>query len=158
MCYKPLHDRDYDAEAREWMDAAAKWHRGEGDDLADAADIAAHPFYWEWHGMPPEKEDYAPNWPEAERTHVQMYETVSEGTPVSPVFASLAELADWMVTQGYSRNAADRFCETGYAPSMVVENFGGEVRMAQNAHMYDLPGIVSTPAGRGDTHLNEEVK
>ena len=37
-----------------------------------------------------------PDWPAAERTHFQMYETISEGTPVSPVCATAEELASWM--------------------------------------------------------------
>ncbi len=41
--------------------------------------------------------DYMPDWAEAERTHFQMYENVTEGTPVSPVFEKAEELAYWLV-------------------------------------------------------------
>jgi hypothetical protein len=37
-----------------------------------------------------------PQWPEAEKTHLQMYETTSEGTPVSPVFDTAENLARWL--------------------------------------------------------------
>lgn len=37
-----------------------------------------------------------PQWPTEERTHYQMYETVSEGTPVSPVMNSPEALAHWL--------------------------------------------------------------
>jgi hypothetical protein len=30
------------------------------------------------------------------RNHIQMYETTSEGTPMSPVFAGAKELAQWL--------------------------------------------------------------
>ena len=40
--------------------------------------------------------DIMPQWPKSERTHYQMYETVTEGTPISPVCASPEELAQWL--------------------------------------------------------------
>ena len=33
----------------------------------------------------PDKEYYMPDWKPDEKTHLQMYETCSEGTPISPV-------------------------------------------------------------------------
>ena len=36
-----------------------------------------------------------------ECTHWQLYESVSEGTPVSPVFATDEDLFCWMLTEGY---------------------------------------------------------
>lgn len=56
----------------------------------------------EWHGARPDPEDYMPDWPEEERTHYQMYETTSEGTPISPVFATPEELARWCADNGAS--------------------------------------------------------
>jgi hypothetical protein len=37
-----------------------------------------------------------PQWPAAERTHVQLYEDTTEGTPMSPVCATVEELARWV--------------------------------------------------------------
>jgi len=37
-----------------------------------------------------------PDWPDSERTHWQMYETCSEGTPISPVMESPEALARWL--------------------------------------------------------------
>lgn len=56
----------------------------------------------------------------------QLWETVSEGSPMSPVFASSDELANWLVTdQGYSPQAAKAFVGRGWALSMVgVEGVG----------------------------------
>ena len=39
--------------------------------------------------------DYMPPVPEGAPAGYVLYETVSEGTPASPVFPSLQELADW---------------------------------------------------------------
>jgi hypothetical protein len=37
-----------------------------------------------------------PEWPEEERTHWQMYEDTTEGTPISPVCDSPESLARWL--------------------------------------------------------------
>jgi len=37
-----------------------------------------------------------PQWPASERTHFMMYENTSEGTPISPAFATAEELARWL--------------------------------------------------------------
>lgn len=53
-------------------------------------------------------------------TAFQIYENVSEGTPVSPVFATPAEMSRWLVDQGYEQAAADAFIAQGFAPLLVV--------------------------------------
>ena len=40
--------------------------------------------------------DVMPQWPAEQCTHLQMYETCSEGTPISPVMATPEELARWL--------------------------------------------------------------
>lgn len=55
-----------------------------------------HPEYagdWEY-----DPADYMPEIPEGTPLGWQLYETTSEGTPVSPVFATLEELAAWCET------------------------------------------------------------
>lgn len=37
-----------------------------------------------------------PQWPEHEWTHEQLYETFSEGTPVSPVMETRDQIARWL--------------------------------------------------------------
>jgi hypothetical protein len=37
-----------------------------------------------------------PQWPDSERTHYQMYEDTSEGTPISPVMETPEALARWL--------------------------------------------------------------
>ena len=43
-----------------------------------------------------------PNWPEAERTYYQMYESTSEGTPISPVMETPEALARWLADNNAS--------------------------------------------------------
>lgn len=81
----------------------------------------------------PNPEDYMPDWPAEERTHYQMYETTSEGTPISPVMDSPEALARWLAD-----NKASAFADQtatyeewlyvargGYAPSAV--SYGGSL-------------------------------
>lgn len=72
-----------------------------------------------------------PQWTDVERTHYQMYETVSEGTPISPVKESPEALALWLTDNHasagpFSNNATYeqwlRVCNGGYAPSMIISN------------------------------------
>lgn len=52
----------------------------------------------------------------------QVWETVSEGSPVSPVFPNRDALANYLVEQGYSYKAAINFCEDGWVPSGIIAN------------------------------------
>ena len=56
----------------------------------------------------------------------------------SPVFVFLGDLEDWLVDQGYSRKAAEKFAECGYAPSMLMVNDRGGVRFAMDIHSLDI--------------------
>jgi hypothetical protein len=54
----------------------------------------------------------------------QVWETVSEGSPITPVFATREALIDYLVNGGdggWSREAAENFVkEDGWAPSMIM--------------------------------------
>lgn len=50
----------------------------------------------------PTRDQFMPNWPDAECTHYMMYEDTSEGTPISPAFATPEELACWLADNGAS--------------------------------------------------------
>jgi hypothetical protein len=128
-CFKPLLDEDYETAAGEWMRNAILWNEGKHPDRDPD-----YPYYWEWDGNPPDKEYYRPKWTEEERTHFQIYETVSEGTPVSPVFASKVEMIDWLVAHGHTKSAAEQFADSGWAMSMVII----DGKMGENIHGLDL--------------------
>jgi hypothetical protein len=145
--YQPMFDTPFEERARKWMDAAIAWDNGTDPDCAKHK--ATHPFYWQWSGNPPDAKYYRPNWPKESRTHYQVYETVSEGTPVTPHFATKAELVDYLVEHGdewdqmrtaeakqgragWSRTNAEAFVERVWAPSMIIAN-----------------GVISTPRDGG---------
>lgn len=60
----------------------------------------------------------------------QVWETVSEGSPVTPAFATKAELVDYLTEYGdrqskcsaWSRESAMKFVKMKYMPSMLISN------------------------------------
>lgn len=49
----------------------------------------------------------------------QVWETVSEGSPVSPVFEYETQLIDWLILQGYSAVGASEFVRLGWTFSAM---------------------------------------
>ena len=109
--YRPLHGDSY-------AKLAAEWEAGglEGETR-------------------PRPEEYMPEWPASERTHYQMYETCTEGTPLSPPMATPEALAHYLAQTGAS--AFGRMTATydqwlamirdGWAPSAVISPARGLV-------------------------------
>jgi hypothetical protein len=64
--------------------------------------------------------------PESEKSAFQIYQDVSEGSPVSPVFATLGDLKAWLIDQGQTAEAVDTFVEWGFASSAVMSANGVE--------------------------------
>lgn len=95
----PLHD-GYNKRLAEWNEGNAKWQEGLRSDWSGGwvpigPDVASK-TYEQWDGNRPAQADYMPDWPIEKRTHYQMYETVTEGTPISPVMDSPENLARWL--------------------------------------------------------------
>lgn len=104
--FRALHDETFEAASREWWEKAKQWHeRPEELEGSDRKWQKKYPWYWEWSGGSPDEESYRPVFT-SEPTHYQIYETVSEGSPCSPVFASLDEMIEWM-TQPIDRSLTD---------------------------------------------------
>ncbi len=121
----PMHNRSYREAAEKWVKEFKEWDAGTHPDQDGNTECR---FYWEWAGAPPEEECCRPEFT-SEPTHYQMYESVSEGTPISPVFATLEELAHWLADNkanaGMGRTATYEqwlsVCKAGFAPTMVTE-------------------------------------
>ncbi len=81
----------------------------------------------DYHGSGPIKKDYMPDWPKKKCTHLMMYETCTEGAPISPAFKTPEELARWLVENNASAfgsmtapyEAWLRICISGYALSVI---------------------------------------
>lgn len=126
-CYKPLFPGErYQSSVDEWDNGCAKWKRGEFPDYADETNKKM--AYEQWAGQRPHKDDYMPDWPAEQRTHLMMYEDTSEGTPISPAFETPEELALWLVDNNASACGNDgasyegwlRIAQGGWAPIFVV--------------------------------------
>ena len=76
----------------------------------------------EWFDSWPNKAYYRRRWRGGEAAYYQVYENVTEGTPSSPAFASKEDLTKWLIEQGHSEYAAERFVEEGSVPSMLITN------------------------------------
>lgn len=60
----------------------------------------------------------------------QVWETVTEGSPISPVFATDEDLVNWLIKEGYSEGAAEEFVKRQWVPSMVmrIDENGSDLR------------------------------
>jgi len=146
MRYKPLYGECVEDRWAQWVAEFEAWKNGglaecmgKHPDLGYSPDRPYRTFC-DWYGHPPDPEYYRPSWDESEATWWQVYETVSEGTPVTPPFATQDELIDYLVENGdfwdqsrrkegnstmgcdpWSREQAEHFVRgPGWAPSMVV--------------------------------------
>jgi hypothetical protein len=117
---QPMFDRSYEDARQEWLDGLAN-HKTEDCDGFD---------YWEWDVSPPERKYYRP-WRDEDATWFQLWETVSEGTPVSPPFETREELAAYLAEHGdfwdqerghggWGKARADAFVSVGWAPSFMM--------------------------------------
>lgn len=86
--YQPIFNRYYGDVLSEWIKNNEQWENGTHPDLIEDLELKKeYPFFAMWDGNPPDIEYYqTKKYSEEELTHIQLYETTSEGTPMSPVF------------------------------------------------------------------------
>ena len=152
--YEPLRDGSFALKSAEWKDGLTKWASGlrPGASGGVWVPLASHPRgdrdymtgeWWEYKGPPPDRAHYRPDWPDADCTWYQVYETVSEGTPVSPAFSTEEALIAHLVAHGddwseipYDADSAAMLVDDGYMPSAVFTR-GHVVRPEHMAHAHD---------------------
>ena len=105
-----------------------------------------HPVYTEETVDIPRKiGEYIPslnNSYKGEATHLQMYETISEGTPISPVMETPEELAQWLFDNGasafgFSTATYEQWLSTikrGWAVSAAIVNGRGLISGVEALH------------------------
>lgn len=90
---QPHFDEVWEDAFEEYVKSYESWKAGTHPDFAEYG--KAHSFL-DWVGGPPDPDYYRPRWPDESRTHFMMYSTTSEGSPMSPAFATIEELAHWL--------------------------------------------------------------
>ena len=127
--WKPLLNEDFAAVAAEWDAGNEAWNNGVRPAAAEKYNCAT---YEEWAGERPNPEYYVPYDVNGDLPWWQMYETVSEGTPVTPAFATAEELIVFLAENGqqyedgetdgpWGRDAAERFVKSDkWFPSGVI--------------------------------------
>jgi hypothetical protein len=93
-------------------------------------DYAENPGDWD---RPPDPADYMPEISEDAPRGWQYYETVTEGSPISPVCATKEELTAWLSSpaagdERLSPDAAAKFVAAGWAPSAYSSPETGFIR------------------------------
>lgn len=94
--FKPLNKGSYQDALAKWFKAHLEWEKG----IKTYPGYSCYAAFW---GDPPsveEKDDYMPHWSPEEATWFQVYETVSEGTPVTPPFETREELVKYLMQNG----------------------------------------------------------
>lgn len=132
--FKPMFDETYKSACEEWKKEFLEFYESKENEEHDCE-------FWDWNGGPPDKEYYR-TYEDSEATWFCAYETVSEGTPVTPPFATQEELAQYLAVNGdfwdqqrrregdsimpcapWGIEAARKFVfGSGYMPSMIVTN------------------------------------
>ncbi|WP_152278013.1 hypothetical protein [Methylorubrum populi] len=131
--FVPLHDQTHAEAMAEWEGRKALWDAGERPE-----DWTAGCTFDDWYGEAPDPDQYR-SFTSDGATWFQVYETVSEGTPVTPPFATLDELVahladhgdewDWECAEGGRQGAtgwglasAKAFCLAKWTPTAVIRD------------------------------------
>lgn len=139
---QPMYDETFAQASAEWKENFLKWEAGERPSHFD--EEYKNYEYWEWETTPPDRAYYRP-WADEDATWFQVWETVSEGTPVSPPFATEEELISYLAENGdfwdqerckqpdwkslwggipgksgWGRERAERFVKASWDPSMIA--------------------------------------
>ena len=135
--YIPLFPSGFEERLADYVLGKQKWDEGFRKNWGSGEEWvpkdADHTYsYDEWDGGIPIEEEYMPTFPEGTATHLMMYEDTTEGTPISPAFATPEELAQWLVDNEASANGDQtasyegwlRVCKGGFAPSMIMDSKG----------------------------------
>ena len=124
--YKPQLETPFKDAVKEWEDGFVKWIEGDKGEYWDDETCDPNTTYWEWAGEPPNRDHYV-DYGDTDPTWYQFYETVSEGTPLTPPFETKAELVDYLVKHGtfwgcrpWPRNKAEAMVEAGWTMSGMI--------------------------------------
>lgn len=123
--YLPVIDRTYDEALADYRYAERLWEQGRHPSQLEWPEQTGGQSYRDWEGCPPDPRFYRrESWTEDDATCVALYETISEGTPISPTFPSLTDLYVWMLDNGYTKADVADLERVGSLPTMVAYKLG----------------------------------
>ena len=99
--FKPLVDMTFDDAMNEWIEGWRMWQAGSHPDQLNPRLSTDGDEFWNWNGGPPAPDSHRRAFRE-EPSWYQLYQTVSEGTPVTPPFSTPEELIDHLAQHGES--------------------------------------------------------
>jgi hypothetical protein len=159
--YQPMYDKDAETAWKEWLDEFEDFKKEELARIVNEYPNDGYsldtPYrsFCSWNGQPPDPDYYRPKWDENAAMGYAVYETVSEGTPVTPAFATKEELIDYLATNGtywdkgkpWPREAAERFVAAEWAPSMMmtISESGARIVEPRDPEMYDTAATGAQP-------------
>jgi hypothetical protein len=126
-----MYDENFDERFSQWIADFDRIRSGKLDDLERECYPRGLADWLLDEGQPLDPSYYRP-WKPEDATWYQLWETVSEGTPVSPAFATEDELIDYLAKNGdewdqkrgdqpWGREMAERFVKgAGWAPSFAI--------------------------------------
>lgn len=126
--YQSMFDQTFKAALAEWQEEKRQWDAGTHPDYDPD-----YPDYAEYTGEAPDDPAYYRPWEDGEATWFQLWETVSEGSPVTPPFATQEELVQYLAEHGdnwderrgnggWGLARARTFVEAGSAPTMMISD------------------------------------
>lgn len=131
--YIPLYNQTFEDALLYWQSEFIKWKNGERDEVMarrpelNYQSMSSYLSFCDWHGDRPVFENYMPKWDDGEELGYAVYENVSEGTPVTPTFATKEELVDYLTTFGtfwddtpWDVESAKSFVKAEWTPTFVV--------------------------------------
>lgn len=124
--YIPMYNIYYGDVLKEWLENHEKWEKDAHPDLIKNPALKEnYSFYAMWEPFPDPNHYLTKKYTENELTHIQLYETTSEGTPISPVFLKekfdtlceyaatyLTVFADFKVTKDEWKAMLSNVCDT----------------------------------------------
>ena len=138
--FQPILNRSFEEVASKWEQECRKWEAGERPDYCPEECKSMR--YSDWAGDRPNPKYYRP-WKEEEATWYQLWENVSDGTPVTPPFPTKGQLIEYLVENGdfwdqarrregvtgmdcdpWSREAAETMVNDGYRPMLIITPSG----------------------------------
>lgn len=125
--YLPCFDRSYDEALRDYRYCERLWEEGRHPSQLEWPYETQGLSFKQWDDELPDPKYYRKeSWTEADAVQVQLYETITEGTPVSPRFDTVTELLAWMLTNWYTEQDIADIQNLGILPTLWVHQLARE--------------------------------